>query len=66
MDSIPALVVIAPGYFVQAWLFVTHRALGGLGHDLTIIGASATVWTLLFVGVLLGGWRLLRRVSRRH
>lgn len=66
MDGVPALVVSAPGYFVQAWLFVRHRALGGLGHDLTIIGVSATVWTLLFVGVFLGGGRLFRRVSRRY
>ena len=52
MDSVPGLVLIAPGYLVQAWLFVRHRALGGLGCDLTMIGASAVFWTVLLLSVL--------------
>ena len=62
--SILALVVIAPGYLVQAWLFVRHRALGGVGCDLTMVGASAIVWTLLVGSVLVIGARLLRWFRR--
>lgn len=58
MDSVPGLVLIAPGYLVQAWLFVRHRALGGLGCDLTMVGASAAFWTVLLLSVL----RLLARI----
>ncbi len=61
-DSVPGLVVIAPGYVVQAWLFVRHRALGGLGCDLTMIGASAVFWTLLIGSVLVGSVYVLRRI----
>jgi hypothetical protein len=32
MEYLPALLIIAPGYLVQAWLFVRHHALGGLGY----------------------------------
>lgn len=63
-DSVPGLVVIAPGYLVQAWLFVRHRALGGLGCDLTMIGASAVFWTLLILGVFVAAEYILRRLSR--
>jgi len=51
MDSIPALILIAPGYLVQAWLFETHRALGGFGYQATMVGVSALVWTLVILGV---------------
>jgi hypothetical protein len=64
MDSPPALLLIAPGYLVQAWLFERHRALGGLGYDLTIIGTSAIFWTLLFIGVLSAGAYVVRRFVR--
>src|SRR5213082_3146266 len=30
MDNLLSFIVIAPGYLVQAWLFETHRALGGV------------------------------------
>ena len=61
MTSLPAFIVIAPGYLVQAWLFETHRALGGLGYQATMIGVSALVWTLLLLSVA-GAARLLRRL----
>jgi hypothetical protein len=61
MNSLPAFIVIAPGYLVQAWLFETHRALGGLGYQATMVGVSALVWTLLLLGVA-GAARLLRRL----
>lgn len=51
MDSIPALILIAPGYLVQAWLFERHRALGGFGYEATMVGVSALVWTLVILGV---------------
>ena len=63
MDSVPGLVVMAPGYLVQAWLFVRHRALGGLGCDLTMVGASAVFWTVLIVNVLGASQNVLRRFS---
>jgi hypothetical protein len=66
MDSLPALLLIAPGYLVQAWLFERHRALGGLGYDVTIIGASAIFWTLLLIGVFSAGAYVVRRCSRRQ
>ncbi|HWP37960.1 MAG TPA: hypothetical protein VNL18_10455 [Gemmatimonadales bacterium] len=60
-DHIPALVVLAPGYAVQSWLFVRDLALGGLGYRLTMIGVSALFWTLL----LFGSWRGLVCVARK-
>jgi hypothetical protein len=66
MDSLPALLLIAPGYLVQAWLFERHRALGGWGYDLTIIGTSAIFWTLLFISVLSAGAYVVRRFVRRQ
>ena len=64
MDNIPAFIVIAPGYLVQAWLFETHRALGGFGYQATMVGVSALVWTLIILalGALV---RLVRRLARR-
>ena len=64
MDSVPGLVLIAPGYLVQAWLFVRHRALGGLGCDLTMIGASAIFWTVLVLSVLVIGKYVLHLLTR--
>jgi len=61
MNSLPAFIVIAPGYVVQAWLFETHRALGGFGYQATMVGVSALVWTLITLGLALTG-RLLRRL----
>ncbi len=46
MDSVPGLIVIAPGYLVQAWLFERNWALGGAGYRATMIGVSALFWTL--------------------
>jgi hypothetical protein len=59
MDNTLAFIVIAPGYLVQAWLFETHRALGGLGYEVTMVGVSALVWTLISLG-LAATYRLLR------
>jgi len=49
MNNLPAFIVIAPGYLVQAWLFETHRALGGFGYQATMVGVSTLVWTLIIV-----------------
>ncbi len=64
MDNLPALIVIAPGYMVQAWLFETHRALGGFGYQATMVGVSALVWTLIILSLALAV-RLLRHLVRR-
>jgi hypothetical protein len=61
MDNIPAYLMIAPGYLVQAWLFERHLALGGLGYQATMVGVSALVWTL----ILLGLGALIRHVFAR-
>ena len=59
MDNTLSFIVIAPGYLVQAWLFETHRAFGGLGYQVTMVGVSALVWTLISLG-LATTYRLLR------
>ena len=61
MDSLPAYLVIAPGYLVQAWLFERHWALGGAGYAATMIGVSTLFWTALFLAI---GW-VARHVARR-
>ena len=50
MDNLPAYLMIAPGYLVQAWLFERHLALGGFGYQATMVGVSALVWTLILLG----------------
>jgi hypothetical protein len=65
MDNIPAYIVIAPGYLVQAWLFETHRALGGFGYRATMVGVSAVVWTLIILSLALTV-RFVRRFARRQ
>jgi len=64
MNNIPAYIVIAPGYLVQAWLFERHHALGGVGYQATMVGVSALVWTLILLG-LTAATRLLIRLIRR-
>jgi len=64
MDNLPAFIVIAPGYLVQAWLFETHRALGGFGYQVTMVGVSALVWTLIILSLAVAV-RLLRHLVRR-
>jgi len=59
MDNTLSFIVIAPGYLVQVWLFETHRALGGLGYQVTMVGVSALAWTLISLG-LAATYRLLR------
>jgi len=49
---------------VQAWLFETHRALGGFGYQVTMVGVSALVWSLLILSLSVAV-RLLRRLVRR-
>lgn len=61
MNSLPAFIAIAPGYLVQAWLFETHRALGGLGYQITMVGVSAVTWTLIIISPAVA-LRLLRRL----
>ena len=63
MNNIPAYIVIAPGYLVQAWLFETHHALGGVGYRATMVGVSALVWTLILLGMT-AGIRLMVRLIR--
>jgi hypothetical protein len=65
MDNVPAFIVIAPGYLVQAWLFETHRALGGFGYQATMVGVSALVWTLLILCPVVAT-RLVRHLLRRR
>jgi len=62
MNNIPAYLMIAPGYLVQAWLFERHLALGGFGYQATMVGVSALVWTL----ILLGLTALITRVFTRR
>ena len=64
MNNLPAFIVIAPGYLVQAWLFETHRALGRFGYQVTMVGVSALVWTLIILGLAVAV-RLVRRLVRR-
>jgi hypothetical protein len=64
LDTLPAYIMIAPGYLLQAWLFENHHALGGLGYQMTMVGTSALVWTLIFLA-LLAGIRWLARGVRR-
>jgi hypothetical protein len=61
MDNLPAFVIIAPGYLVQAWLFEHHLALGGFGYQATMVGVSTLVWTLIVIG-LVGAGRFVRRI----
>jgi hypothetical protein len=63
MDHPVALILILPGYLVQAWLFEAHHALGGVGYVVTVATASALVWTLLLVGLWTAGARVARRFS---
>src|SRR2546422_6936415 len=44
MDQPLALLLIVPGYVVQAWLFEAHRGLGGAGDVVTMVGGLALVW----------------------
>jgi hypothetical protein len=64
MNNLPAFIAIAPGYLVQAWLFETHRALGGFGYQATMVGVSAVVWTLIILSPAVA-LRLMRRFARR-
>ena len=63
MNNLPAFIAIAPGYLVQACLFETHRALGGFGYQVTMVGVSAVVWTLIILSPAVA-LRLLRRLVR--
>jgi hypothetical protein len=65
LDNLPAYIVIAPGYVVQAWLFETHRALGGFGYRATMVGVSAVVWTLIILSPALAV-RFVRHLARRR
>ena len=64
MNNLLAFIAIAPGYVVQAWLFETHRALGGIGYQITMVGVSAVVWTLIILSPVVAV-RLVRRLVRR-
>jgi hypothetical protein len=63
-DNVAAYIVIAPGYLVQSWLFEHHRAPGGFGYTLTMVGASALFWTLIILG-LGSAARSVANVARR-
>jgi len=60
MDQPVALLLIVPGYLVQAWLFEAHWALGGVGYAFTMIAVSALTWTLLLLGLLVAARKLFR------
>ena len=60
MNQPLALLLIVPGYVVQAWLFEAHRALGRTEYVVTMVGVSALVWTL----ILLGLWAVTAKVFR--
>lgn len=64
LNNLPAYIMIAPGYLLQAWLFEHHHALGGFGYQVTMVGTSALVWTLILLA-LLAGIRWLARGVRR-
>jgi hypothetical protein len=64
MNSLPAFIVIGPGYVVQAWLFENHHAFGGFGYQVTMVGVSALVWTLIILSAA-ATVRLLRRLMYR-
>lgn len=64
MNTLPAFIAIAPGYLVQAWLFERHRALGGIGYQVTMVGVSAVVWTMIILSTVVAV-RLVRRLVRR-
>jgi hypothetical protein len=66
MDRLPALLLIAPGYLVQAWLFETHRALGGFGYQVTMVGVSTLVWTLVILSVVVTVRYILYRLGRHR
>ena len=66
MNSILGLIVIAPGYLVQAWLFERHWALGGVGYEATLIGVSALLWTLVLVSAARVATRLVSSRFRGH
>ena len=66
MNNLPAFIVIAPGYLVQAWLFETHHALGGFGYQATMVGVSTLVWTLIILGLIMAVRHLLRVVRRQR
>ena len=63
-DNIPAYLTLAPGYLVQSWLFERHWALGGLGYQATMIGASALFWTAFLLGLGVAARGLVRRLRR--
>ena len=63
MNSVFGLIVTAPGYLVQAWLFKRHWALGGPGYRATLIVVSTLFWTLF---VLVAAWSVRLVASRRR
>ena len=66
MDQPLALLLIVPGYVVQAWLFEAHRALGGVGYTVTMVGVSALAWTLIVLGLWALAAKLVRRLSHKR
>jgi hypothetical protein len=62
MSTLPAFIVVGPGYLVQAWLFEHHHALGGFGYEVTMVSVSAVFWTLVIVG-LVGAARAVGRFA---
>ena len=64
VDQRVALILVLPGYVVQAWLFEKHHALGGVGYVGTVVTVSALVWTLIVLGLSVPAANLARRLSR--
>src|SRR2546425_11911696 len=63
MNNLPAFIAIAPGYLVQAWLFETHRALGGFCYTVMSGGVAGVGWELFILSPALAV-RLGRRPPR--
>lgn len=63
-NTVLSMLITAPGYLVQAWLFERHRALGGTGYVVTMIGVSALCWTVIAIGFLRGTIVIVRRFKR--
>jgi len=60
-NSLVGILIIAPGYLVQAWLFERHWALGGPGYAVTMIGVSALFWTAMAIVLARATIAIVRR-----
>ena len=66
MTSLTGILVTAPGYVVQAWLFERGWALGGSGYAATMIVVSSLFWTPLLLLAGHAAAALARRWGHRR